>query len=115
MNPAFIELVGSGAAVLTTAAFFPQAIKILRDRNTSGLSVSMYLLLVAGVALWLMYGLLIGSWPLALANGIVILPQLTILALILRENWRMRGAGAAIPLESAALPIALEASDRQLS
>jgi MtN3 and saliva related transmembrane protein len=83
LSPAFIELVGTAAAFLTTAAFFPQAIKIIRRRETAGLSLSMYLLLVTGVALWLAYGVLIRSWPLILANGIVIVPQLTILTLLL--------------------------------
>jgi MtN3 and saliva related transmembrane protein len=90
MSPAFIEFVGSGAAVLTTASFFPQAIKTLKDKNTSALSLSMYLMLVTGVALWLSYGILIGSWPLILANGVSILPQLVILALMLKESWYSR-------------------------
>ncbi len=90
MSPAFMEFVGSAAACLTTAAFFPQAIKTIRLQETAGLSLSMYVLLVAGVGLWLVYGLLIGSWPLILANGIVILPQFTILSLLLKETWRGR-------------------------
>lgn len=81
-----IELVGSLAASLTTAAFFPQAIKTIRTRETDGLSLTMYLLLVSGVSMWLVYGLLLGSWPLILANGIVLLPQITILSLLLRNS-----------------------------
>jgi hypothetical protein len=37
--------------------------------------------------LWLTYGLLIGSWPLIIANSIVILPQVAILVLLLRQVW----------------------------
>ena len=88
MTPAFIEIVGSVAASLTTAAFFPQAIKTIRTGETSGLSLIMYLLLVTGVALWLAYGLLIGSRPLILANGIVLLPQAAILAMLLQRIWK---------------------------
>jgi len=87
MNSAFIEITGSAAACLTTAAFFPQAIKTIRERTTTGLSLTMYLLLVTGVVMWLTYGLLIGSWPLILANAIVVLPQLAILVLLLRQVW----------------------------
>jgi MtN3 and saliva related transmembrane protein len=85
-----IEIVGSLAAVFTTAAFFPQAVKTIRTRETTGLSLSMYLLLVTGVALWLLYGLLIGSQPLIVANGIVLMPQLAILFLLLQRSWRER-------------------------
>ena len=94
MDPAIIELVGSLAASLTTAAFFPQAIKTIRTGETGGLSVSMYLLLVSGVSMWLVYGLLLGSWPLILANGIVLLPQIAILTLLLRRDQRRPAPGS---------------------
>jgi MtN3 and saliva related transmembrane protein len=90
VNPAFIEVVGTLAAVLTTTAFFPQAIKIIRTRETGGLSLSMYLMLVSGVAMWLVYGLLIGSRPLIVANVIVIVPQAAILTLLLHQVWRTK-------------------------
>lgn len=97
MYPAFIELTGSVAACLTTAAFFPQAIKTIRDRETAGLSLAMYLMLVGGVVMWLTYGLLIGSWPLIIANSIVILPQIAILVLLLRQVWNARNGASAAP------------------
>jgi MtN3 and saliva related transmembrane protein len=50
----------------------------------------MYLMLVSGVLLWLVYGIMIGSWPLIFANGIVIVPQIAILALLLKQGWRAR-------------------------
>jgi MtN3 and saliva related transmembrane protein len=90
VNPAFIELVGAAAAVLTTTAFFPQAIKTLRTGETSGLSLTMYLMLVSGVFLWFAYGVMIGSLPLILANGIVLLPQAAILALLLHRSRRVK-------------------------
>jgi MtN3 and saliva related transmembrane protein len=90
VNPAFIEVVGTLAAVLTTTAFFPQAIKIIKTRETGGLSLSMYLMLVSGVAMWLVYGLMIGSRPLIVANTIVIVPQAAILALLLHRVWQAK-------------------------
>jgi MtN3 and saliva related transmembrane protein len=85
VNTGVIELVGTVAAMFTTFAFFPQAIKMIRTRETNGLSLSMYAMLVTGVALWLLYGLMIGSRPLIVANAIVLLPQAVILALLLRR------------------------------
>jgi MtN3 and saliva related transmembrane protein len=86
VHPAIIEFAGMAAAVLTTGAFFPQAIKTIRTGETAGLSLVMYLMLVTGVAMWLVYGLLIGSWPLILANTVVLVPQAIILALLLRRR-----------------------------
>ena len=88
MNTVFIELVGTLAACLTTAAFFPQAIKTIRTRETTGLSIGMYMLLVTGVAMWLLYGFMIGNWPLMVANSVVIVPQVAILILLLQRHWR---------------------------
>jgi MtN3 and saliva related transmembrane protein len=90
VNPAFTEFVGTVAALLTTTAFFPQAIKTLRTRETGGLSLTMYLLLVMGVTMWLLYGLMIGSRPLIVANGVVLMPQAAILILLVQQIWRTR-------------------------
>lgn len=83
MNSAWIELVGALAALLTTTAFFPQAIKTIRTRDTSGLSLTMYALLMSGVSLWLVYGLIIGNWPLIVSNAIVLVPQTIVMARLL--------------------------------
>ncbi len=66
------DLIGYGAAILTTAAFVPQALKSWRSRDLSGVSLSMYSLFTLGVALWLLYGILLQSWPIILANLITL-------------------------------------------
>ena len=48
-----IELLGLGAAFLTTFGFIPQVIKMVRTKDTSSISLSMYVVLVTGVSLWL--------------------------------------------------------------
>ncbi|MBK8283964.1 MAG: SemiSWEET transporter [Ahniella sp.] len=65
-----VELLGYLAAALTTMAFVPQAIKTLRTRDTSGISLGMYVLFVAGVLAWFVYGLAIGSMPIIVANAV---------------------------------------------
>lgn len=62
--------IGWIAAALTTLSFLPQAVKTVKDKNTSGISLSMYSMFTAGVFLWLVYGVIIGDFPLALANFI---------------------------------------------
>jgi MtN3 and saliva related transmembrane protein len=86
VNPALIDVVGAFAAMLTTSAFFPQAIKTIRTRDTAGLSLTMYALLIIGVSLWLVYGLVLGSWPLILANGIVLVPQSLVMTMLLKRQ-----------------------------
>ena len=75
------DLIGYGAAVLTTAAFVPQALKSWSSRDLSGISLSMYSLFTLGVALWLFYGIALQSWPIILANGITLALAGVVLAL----------------------------------
>ncbi|MBS7538080.1 SemiSWEET family sugar transporter [Ancylobacter lacus] len=78
------ELIGAAAAVLTTLCWLPQALKVLRSRETRDLSLVAYLAFAAGVGLWLVYGLLIGSLPVILANAVTFVLLLGILSLKLR-------------------------------
>jgi MtN3 and saliva related transmembrane protein len=82
------DLIGYGAAVLTTAAFVPQALKSWSSRDLSGISLSMYSLFTLGVALWLIYGIALQSWPIILANGITL--ALASLVLVLKISHLRR-------------------------
>ena len=63
-------LVGAAAAIASTTSFLPQAVKIVRTRDTKSISAAMYAITVTGFALWTAYGLMLGSWPLIAANTI---------------------------------------------
>ena len=78
------EWLGYAAAILTTGSFVPQAVMTIRSRNTSGVSLAMYVIFTIGVASWLAYGLAITSWPMILANTVTLGLAATILALKLR-------------------------------
>ena len=82
------DLIGYGAAFLTTVSFVPQAWLTLRSRNVSGISLGMYTLFTAGVALWLIYGAIQRSWPLVGANAVTLLLALTVLVMRLRYGAR---------------------------
>jgi MtN3 and saliva related transmembrane protein len=75
------EGIGSLAACLTTASFLPQAWLSFKTRDVSGVSLGMYSAFTAGVALWLAYGLLLGSWPMVIANAITLALALMILGM----------------------------------
>ncbi|WP_372783602.1 SemiSWEET family sugar transporter [Phenylobacterium sp.] len=81
--------VGTVAALCSMTSFAPQIVKIWRDRDASEVSLTMYLVTVAGFCLWIGYGVLIASWPVTASNTICLLMSATVLAL----KWRFsRGA-----------------------
>jgi MtN3 and saliva related transmembrane protein len=63
-------VVGILATVASTVSFTPQAWKIIKSRRTHDISTAMYAITVTGFALWTAYGVLLGQWPLILANAI---------------------------------------------
>ncbi|MBY0610851.1 MAG: SemiSWEET transporter [Beijerinckiaceae bacterium] len=65
-----LTVIGGLAAICSTASFAPQAWKIIKTRDTSSISVGMYVLTVAGFTLWFCYGLAKGEWPLVASNGV---------------------------------------------
>lgn len=79
-----IETIGYVAAALTTLSFAPQAWLVFRTRDVSGVSLGMYAAMVSGVALWLVYGVLIRSWPLVVANLVTLSLSGAILLMKLR-------------------------------
>lgn len=82
------EIIGIVAAALTTSAFLPQAVKVVRTRETGAISLAMYALFATGVALWLVYGILTAQLPITLANGVTLVFALVILTMKLREKRR---------------------------
>ncbi len=78
------ELLGNAAAILTSVSFVPQVLKILKTRNTSGISLIMYALFVSGVACWLWWGLLTDARPVIIANGVTLVLAASVLLLKVR-------------------------------
>ena len=78
------DLIGTLAAILTTASFFPPALHTFRTKDVRGISLGMYSAFTLGVALWLVYGLLLGAWPVVIANVITLALASTILVMKLR-------------------------------
>lgn len=82
--PAAHDLVGYLAAALTALSFVPQAIKVIRTRETKDLSLSMYLASTLGLCMWLAYGIMIGSVPVMISNSITVLLASVILVMKIR-------------------------------
>ena len=88
MNSLQVEIIGLIAASFTTFAFVPQVFKIWKNSNASGVSISMYVIMLIGISIWLYYGFLIKSLAVIIANLVSGLLQLFIItfALVNRKN-----------------------------
>lgn len=75
------DWIGYLAAVLTTTSFVPQAVLTFRTRNVSGISLGMYSTFTVGVAMWLVYGVALGEWPIIAANAVTLALAMSILAM----------------------------------
>jgi MtN3 and saliva related transmembrane protein len=78
------ELIGYCAAALTTLSFLPQAWLTFRTRDVRGISLGMYSAFTVGVALWLLYGVMVGAWPIVAANAVTLGLASVILGMKLR-------------------------------
>ncbi len=84
------DVLGAAGAVLTTTSFLPQALQVLRTRETHAISLAMYSLFTLGVACWGIFGLLTWQWSIILANAITETLAVLILSLKLRDVLRAR-------------------------
>ena len=82
------DAIGYLAGALTTFAFVPQALKIYSSKSGKDVSARMLLIFSAGLILWLIYGIMIGSLPVILANIVTLILSGTIIALKIRYSRR---------------------------
>ena len=82
--PALEELIGMIAGLLTTVAFLPQAFKIWRSRSARDVSLAMFVCFCVGIVLWVIYGFMMGSLPVILANVATLCIAVTILVFKIR-------------------------------
>ncbi len=89
-------LLGVFAALCSTISFAPQAIKIIRTRETKDISVWMYGLTVTGFATWAAYGVLLSQWPLVASNAICFLLSAFILMMTLLPRAKKNAVADAV-------------------
>lgn len=74
-------IIGIIAGVFTSTSLLPQLIKILKEKKVDDLSMTMFLSLLIGIMLWVVYGLLRDDWPIIVTNSFSVLLNLFILVL----------------------------------
>ncbi len=82
----FTNLLGFTAASFTTLAFLPQVIQVWRSRSTKDISLPMLITFIAGVSLWLIYGVRVNAAPIIIANAITLILNLAILRFKLKHG-----------------------------
>jgi len=78
------EMIGTLAALITTLCWVPQLWQIFHTRDTKSISFASQGAFAVGISLWLVYGVLIDSWPIIIANAVTLIFILTILMLKMR-------------------------------
>ena len=73
------EWIGFVAAALTTGAFLPQTFKVWKNKSAKDLSLSMYVAMLLGITLWLIYGISIDSPSMIAANSVTLVLVISIL------------------------------------
>jgi len=86
MNASLVAATGMIGAVLTTVCWLPQAIKIIRSRETRAISLAGTLVFTTGIVFWLAYGLALMDWPLIASNVVTLALMSVVVALKLRHG-----------------------------
>lgn len=64
----YVSILGYAAGILIVVAYVPQVIKIWKTKSARDLSLYLFIILLAGTFLWTVYGFLVNSMPIILAN-----------------------------------------------
>ena len=86
MTASLVEDIGFVAAFLTTAAFVPQLIRVMKLRSAREISLGTFLMFSVGVFMWLMYGIYTGSRPVIASNVVTLVLSVSILILKLKYD-----------------------------
>lgn len=79
-----VDWLGLVAGCLTTISFLPQVLLTWRTKKAEGVSLGMYAFFTVGVALWLVYGIMLGAWPIIIANFVTLILALFVVVMKLR-------------------------------
>jgi len=74
-----LKYIGFFAAFCTTISFLPQAIKVYKSKSTKDISLYMFLIFTIGTFCWLIYGMVISSVPIIIANTVTLILSFFIL------------------------------------
>lgn len=97
MSKAAVDVLGFAAGALTTGAALPQILHAWRTRSMRDVSVLMLLSMTCGIALWLLYGIVLGSPPLVVWNAVTLAFYGLLVAMKFGLRERARGERFSTP------------------
>lgn len=74
-------VIGIVAGIFTSSSLLPQVIKILKEKKVEDLSMTMFISLLIGIILWVIYGIMRDDWPIIVTNSFSVLLNFLILFL----------------------------------
>ena len=86
------NLAGSIAGICSVSGFFPQMYRIIKRRSADDVSLSMYVIIMAGTVLWIFYAYVHSAIALLTTNVIIFFVCAAIAALRVRFGRRSRGS-----------------------
>jgi MtN3 and saliva related transmembrane protein len=86
LTSAHIDDLGYAAALLTTAAYVPQLVRVLRLHSARDISLPTFMMFALGVVFWLLYGIYTGSMPIIACNSVTLILAMSIVILKLRYD-----------------------------
>ncbi|HMG81528.1 MAG TPA: SemiSWEET transporter [Ferruginibacter sp.] len=86
----WFNITGLVAAFFTTTSFLPQAVKTIRSKDTSAISMYMYIMFTFGTLMWLIYGIEIHNIPVSVANGITLILATVILFFKVNQTFNKK-------------------------
>ncbi len=75
----YVKLLGLVAGTITSVTFLPQVIRIYKTKSAKDISSTMLGMLIVGVALWLVYGIVVDDIAIMYTNGMVLFRSLIML------------------------------------
>jgi MtN3 and saliva related transmembrane protein len=76
-----VGVIGIVAGIFTSSSLLPQVIKILKEKKVEDLSMTMFVSLLIGIILWVIYGIMRDDWPIIVTNSFSVLLNFLILFL----------------------------------
>lgn len=84
------EIIGIAAGICTAISLLPQLIKIIREKEARNISLFYLVILLAGLSLWIWYGILREDLPIIATNITSIVLNVAIIILGIRYKRRER-------------------------
>ena len=74
----YSQYVGIVAGILTGVSLLPQLIKIIKEKKANSISFGMLIVLLAGLCVWIVYGVLKKDYPIIVTNSFSLLTNIII-------------------------------------